>query len=103
MKNVTFLISIKGKNKIWIDLSWLIEKIIGGLNKCNYWALDPKWTLDNISLTTEHSNDILNSYGLFGFTCWQLKISANLKKNVIKEANWVGGPLLMSHPIGYQF
>ena len=28
-----------------------------------------------------------------------MKVSRNLKKNVMKEANWVGGPLLMTHPV----
>ena len=68
-----------------------MEKNTGKLNKCNYWALDPKWTLDNISLTTEHSLDILESLVLFSFTCLKMKFSRNLKKDVIKEANWVRG------------
>ena len=94
-----FFISKKEKNRIWIDLSWIMEKIIGKVNKCNYWSLDPKWTLNNISLTTEHSHDKANNLVLFVFTSWQLKISRNLKKNVIKETNWVGGLLLMTHPV----
>ena len=65
----------------------------------NYWALDPIGALEKISLTTEHSHDIQNSLVLFCFTCWQLKLSGNFKKNVIKEVNWVGGPLLMTHPV----
>ena len=31
-----FFISKKGKNWIWIDLTWIMEKIMGKLNKCNY-------------------------------------------------------------------
>ena len=73
------------ENRIWIDISWIMEKNTGKLKKCNYWALDPKWTLDNISLTTEYSNDILNSVALFSFTCWQLKISRNPKNNKKKR------------------
>ena len=75
-----FLIRKKEKNMIWIDISWIMEKIIGKLNKCNHWALDPKSTLNNISLTTEHSHDIPNNLLLFVFTSWQLKILRNLKK-----------------------
>ena len=55
-----------------------------------------KWTLDNISLTTEHSNDILNSLVLFSLTCWELK--RNLKKNVIKDGNCVGGSITYDSP-----
>ena len=75
-----FLIRKEEKNMIWIDISCIMEKIIGKLNKCNHWALDPKSTLNNISLTTEHSHDIPNNLLLFVFTSWQLKILRNLKK-----------------------
>ena len=101
--NVAFSHPQKGKK---YDLDGYIlnnEKNYRKANQTNYWPLDLKWTLEKISLTTEHSHDIQNSLVLFGFTCWQLKVSGNLKKNVIKEANWVGGPLLMSHPVHYYF
>ena len=89
-KILHFLSAKSEENRIWIDISWIMEKNTGKLNKCNYWALDPKWTLDNISLTTEHSLDILESLVLFSFTCLKMKFSRNLKKDEIKEANWVG-------------
>ena len=56
--------------------------------KCNYWAGDPKLTLNNISLATEHSHDVPNNLVFFGFTRWKQKLSRNLKENVIEEANW---------------
>ena len=93
-----FFIIIKEKSRIWTDLSWLMEEIVRKRNKCNYWALHPKYTLGNISLTTDHSNYILNSLVLFSFICWELKNSRNLKKNVIKEANWVGGAITYDSP-----
>ena len=68
-KMLNFLSIKREKNRIWIDLSWIMDKIIGKLNKRNYIALDPKWTLDNIILTIEHSNYILNSLDLFSFAC----------------------------------
>ena len=103
-ENYYIFLSVKReKDRIWKDFFWIMGKILGKLSKCHYWALDSKWTLDNIGLATEHSNDILNSLVSFSFTCWQLKISRNLQKNVIKEANWVGGPLLMTHPVRQGF
>ena len=70
-----------------------MEKIIGQLQKYDKWDLDPRRTLNNISLTAKDSYDLTKNLVLFGFTCWQLKISRGLKKNVIKEAYWVGGSI----------
>ena len=67
--------------------------------KCNHWALDPKWTCNNMSLTTEHLHNIPKNLVLIDFTCWQLKISRNQKKNVLGEAYWVGGPFFCWHPV----
>ena len=56
-------------------------------------------------LTTEYSYDTPNKLFLFGFTCCQVKISRNLKKNVLEEAYWVGVAILLFTPcnaISYQ-
>ena len=42
-----------------------MEKIVGKTKNCNYWALAPKWTLDEIILATEHSHDVPNNLVLF--------------------------------------
>ena len=65
-----FFFSKKEKNRIWIDLSWIMEKIIGKVNKCNYWSLE---TTENFKKSQE---------------------------NVIKEANWVGMAILFLTPCG---
>ena len=89
MKNATFFISKRGNNRILRNVSWIMEKYIRKLNKYDYWDLDPKQTLYNISLTTEHSNDILDK------TTENFK---NLEKDVIKEANWVRGAITYDSP-----
>ena len=52
-----------------------------------------------MSLTTEHSHDIPKNVVLFDFAFLQLTISRNHKKNVIEEANWVGGPFFWWHHV----
>ena len=76
-----FFDSKKDKNRIWIGPNWKMEKLLGKLNKSNHWAFDPKWILNNIRLTTEHSYNVQNNLVLLGFTCLQIKISRNLKKS----------------------
>ena len=39
---------------------------------------------------------------MFSFVCEHLKISRNLKKNLIKEANWVGGAITYDSPCSDQ-
>ena len=68
-----FFLSIKRKK--WdLDKSLLNNrKKYRKAKRCNYWALHPKATLDNISLDTEHSQDVTNNLVLIVFTCWKQK------------------------------
>ena len=79
-KTIYIFITKNWKNRILISLSWVMEKIIGQLQKYDKWDLDPRKTLNNISLTTKEAYDVPKQLGLFGFTCWQLKISRDCTK-----------------------
>ena len=95
-----FLISKKEKSRIWIDLFWIVEKITGKLNKCNYWALDPKWALSYISF--DHCTLQWHTKWLI-FAWFFLLTTENFKKsqeNVIKESNKVGVAIFCIHPVG---
>ena len=96
MKVLHFFHHYKGKNRIWINLSWIMEKFKAKLKRLDYWALDPKWTCNNISLATEQSHDVPNN--LFLLTT---KISRYLYENFIEEANQVEGPFFCWHPVHF--
>ena len=57
------------KNRIWIDLSWIMGKIIGNVLKMQLLSLKSKKNFKNLmNTTTEHSQGLPNYLVLFGFT-----------------------------------
>ena len=92
-----YLLGLRKKNSlaallIHITLNWNTPKSYHKM------TIDREWVTLSVSLTTKDSYDVPKSLVLFSFTCWQLKISKNLKKNVTEETNWVGRGSLFLTP-----
>ena len=65
------------KNRIWIDLSWIMGKIIGNVLNIQIFSLKPKRNLKNLNTIPEHSQGLSKYLFLFGFT--YLVIAENVK------------------------
>ena len=68
------------KIRIYIDLCWMMAKIIGKAKRCNYWALDSRWSLNNLNLTDEHSYNTPKSLVLFNNSRKVRKFSRKMDK-----------------------
>ena len=84
------------KNRIWIDLSWIMGKMIGNVLNIQIFSLKPKRNLKNLNTIPEHSQGLSKYLFLFGFT--YLVIAENVK-NPQKKWNKRGKLVGMVHSL----